>query len=185
MKKYIIKFIIIGTIMTLLSSCNDKQQKQACQIIVYNEAASTKAYFINYNGMDSIETICGALSFDITRRLQHNQKINMKEVKFRNIYLKDAHKINSNQQDTLQKTIAKLLLHPTKDTIPILARDATYLYMALENQHANLPRGCIEDKRLIKLSETLIEYSPIYVNTYSWFWMGPKIEEQIIQEYKQ
>ena len=66
-----------------------------------------------------------------------------------------------------------------------MARDATYLYIALENQHTNLPKGCIKDKRLIKLSEKLIEYSPLYINTYSWFWLGPEIEEQMIQEYKQ
>ena len=168
-----------------LSSCNNKSKNVPCQIIVYDEASSTKAYLISYNGKDSIETICGGLSFDIIRKLRYNQKINMKEVRFRSIYLKDTHKINTTQQDTLQTTIVQLLSHPTKDTIPILARDATYLYIALENQHTNLPRGCIKDKRLIKLSEKLIEYSPQYINTYSWFWMGPEIEEQMIQEYKQ
>lgn len=185
MKRYIINFIIIGIIITLLSSCKDKPQNVSCQIIVYDEASTTKAYLISYNGKDSIETICGKLSFDIIRRLHYNQKINMKEVRFRTIYLKDAHKINPTQQDTLQTTIIQLLSHPTKDTIPILARDATYLYIALENQHTNLPKGCIKDKRLIKLSEKLIEYSPLYINTYSWFWLGPEIEEQMIQEYKQ
>ena len=185
MKRYIINFIIIGIIITLLSSCKDKPQNMPCQIIVYDEASTTKAYLISYNGKDSIETICGRLSFDIIRRLHYNQKINMKEVRFRTIYLKDAHKINPTQQDTLQTTIVQLLSHPTKDTIPILARDATYLYIALENQHTNLPKDCVKDKRLIKLSEKLIEYSPLYINTYSWFWLGPEIEEQMIQEYKQ
>lgn len=169
----------------VLSSCNYRSKNVPCQIIVYVEATSMKAYLISYNGKDSIETTCGALSFNVTGKLLYNRKINIKNVKFRDIYIQGVHKINPDQQDSLQTIITQLLLHPTKDTIPILARDATYLYIALENQYANLPRGCIKDKRLIELSEKLIEYSPVYVNTYSWFWMGPEIEKQIIKKYRQ
>ena len=176
---------IIGIVMVALSSCNNKSKNVPCQIIVYDEATFTKSYLINYNGKDSIETTCGALSFDITDKLVYNQKINMKEVKFRTIYLHKSQKITRKQNDSLQTIICQLLSNPTTDTIPILAKDATYLYIALENQHTKLPRDCVKDKRLIKLSEKLIEYSPLYINTYSWFWMGPEIEEQIIQEYKQ
>lgn len=176
---------IIGIVLVALSSCNNKSKNVPCQIIVYDEATFTKSYLINYNGKDSIETTCGALSFDITDKLVYNQKINMKEVKFRTIYLHKSQKITRKQNDSLQTIIYQLLSNPTTDTIPILAKDATYLYIALENQHTKLPRDCVKDKRLIKLSEKLIEYSPLYINTYSWFWMGPEIEEQIIQEYKQ
>ena len=176
---------IIGIVLMALSSCNNKCKNVPCQIIVYDEATFTKSYLINYNGKDSIETTCGALSFDITDKLVYNQEINMKEVKFREIYLHKSQKITKKQNDSLQTIICQLLSNPTTDTIPILAKDATYLYIALENQHTKLPRDCVKDKRLIKLSEKLIEYSPLYINTYSWFWMGPEIEEQIIQEYKQ
>lgn len=176
---------IIGIVLMALSSCNNKCKNVPCQIIVYDEATFTKSYLINYNGKDSIETTCGALSFDITDKLVYNQKINMKEVKFRTIYLHKSQKITRKQNDSLQTIICQLLSNPTTDTIPILAKDATYLYIALENQHTKLPRDCVKDKRLIKLSEKLIEYSPLYINTYSWFWLGPEIEEQIIQEYKQ
>ena len=176
---------IIGIVLVALSSCNNKSKNVPCQIIVYDEASTTKAYLISYNGKDSIETICGRLSFDIIRRLHYNQKINTEDISFREIYLHKSQKITRKQNDSLQTIICQLLSNPTKDTIPILARDATYLYIALENQHTNLPKGCIKDKRLIKLSEKLIEYSPLYINTYSWFWLGPEIEEQIIQEYKQ
>ena len=176
---------IIGIVLMALSSCNNKCKNVPCQIIVYDEASFTKSYLINYNGKDSIETTCGALSFDITDKLVYNQEINMKEVKFRTIYLHKSQKITKKQNDSLQTIICQLLSNPTTDTIPILAKDATYLYIALENQHTKLPRDCVKDKRLIKLSEKLIEYSPLYINTYSWFWMGPEIEEQIIQEYKQ
>ena len=176
---------IIGIVLVVLSSCNNKSKNVPCQIIVYDEATFTKSYLINYNGKDSIETTCGALSFDITDKLVYNQEINMKEVKFRTIYLHKSQKITKKQNDSLQTIICQLLSNPTTDTIPILAKDATYLYIALENQHTKLPRDCVKDKRLIKLSEKLIEYSPLYINTYSWFWLGPEIEEQIIQEYKQ
>lgn len=176
---------IIGIVLVALSSCNNKSKNVPCQIIVYDEASTTKAYLISYNGKDSIETICGRLSFDIIRRLHYNQKINTEDISFREIYLHKSQKITRKQNDSLQTIICQLLSNPTTDTIPILARDATYLYIALENQHTNLPKGCIKDKRLIKLSEKLIEYSPLYINTYSWFWMGPEIEEQMIQEYKQ
>ena len=176
---------IIGIVLMALSSCNNKSKNVPCQIIVYDEATFTKSYLINYNGKDSIETTCGALSFDITDKLVYNQEINMKEVKFREIYLHKSQKITKKQNDSLQTIICQLLSNPTTDTIPILAKDATYLYIALENQHTKLPRDCVKDKRLIKLSEKLIEYSPLYINTYSWFWLGPEIEEQMIQEYKQ
>lgn len=176
---------IIGIVLVALSSCNNKSKNVPCQIIVYDEASSTKAYLISYNGKDSIETICGGLSFNITRRLHYNQKINTEDISFREIYLRKSQKITRKQNDSLQTIICQLLSNPTTDTIPILAKDATYLYIALENQHTKLPRDCVKDKRLIKLSEKLIEYSPLYINTYSWFWMGPEIEEQIIQEYKQ
>ena len=176
---------IIGIVLMALSSCNNKSKNVPCQIIVYDEASTTKAYLISYNGKDSIETICGRLSFDIIRRLHYNQKINTEDISFREIYLHKSQKITRKQNDSLQTIICQLLSNPTTDTIPILARDATYLYIALENQHTKLPRGCIKDKRLIKLSEKLIEYSPLYINTYSWFWLGPEIEEQMIQEYKQ
>ena len=176
---------IIGIVLVALSSCNNKSKNVPCQIIVYDEASTTKAYLISYNGKDSIETICGRLSFDFIRRLHYNQKINTEDISFREIYLHKSQKITRKQNDSLQTIICQLLSNPTKDTIPILARDATYLYIALENQHTNLPKGCIKDKRLIKLSEKLIEYSPLYINTYSWFWLGPEIEEQMIQEYKQ
>lgn len=168
-----------------LSSCNNKCKNVPCQIIVYDEASFTKSYLINYNGKDSIETTCGALSFDIIDKLHYNQKIYTENISFREIYLRKSQKITRKQNDSLQTIICQLLSNPTTDTIPILARDATYLYIALENQHTNLPKDCVKDKRLIKLSEKLIEYSPLYINTYSWFWMGPEIEEQIIQEYKQ
>ena len=176
---------IIGIVLVALSSCNNKSKNVPCQIIVYDEATFTKSYLINYNGKDSIETTCGALSFDITDKLVYNQEINMKEVKFRTIYLRKSQKITRKQNDSLQTIICQLLSNPTTDTIPLLVKDATYIYMGLKNQHINLPRGHIKDKRLIKLSEKLIEYSPLYINTYSWFWLGPEIEEQMIQEYKQ
>lgn len=176
---------IIGIVLMALSSCNNKCKNVPCQIIVYDEASFTKSYLINYNGKDSIETTCGALSFDIIDKLHYNQKINTEDISFREIYLHKSQKITRKQNDSLQTIICQLLSNPTTDTIPILAKDATYLYIALENQHTKLPRDCIKDKRLIKLSEKLIEYSPLYINTYSWFWMGPEIEEQIIQEYKQ
>ena len=176
---------IIGIVLMALSSCNNKSKNVPCQIIVYDEASTTKAYLISYNGKDSIETICGRLSFDIIRRLHYNQKINTEDISFREIYLHKSQKITKKQNDSLQTIICQLLSNPTTDTIPILAKDATYLYIALENQHTKLPRDCVKDKRLIKLSEKLIEYSPLYINTYSWFWLGPEIEEQMIQEYKQ
>ena len=176
---------IIGIVLVALSSCNNKSKNVPCQIIVYDEATFTKSYLINYNGKDSIETTCGALSFDITDKLVDNQEINMKEVRFRRIYLRKSQKITRKQNDSLQTIICQLLSNPTTDTIPLLVRDATYIYMGFKNQYINLPRGHIKDKRLIKLSEKLIEYSPLYINTYSWFWLGPEIEEQMIQEYKQ
>ena len=176
---------IIGIVLMALSSCNNKSKNVPCQIIVYDEATFTKSYLINYNGKDSIETTCGALSFDITDKLVYNQEINMKEVKFREIYLHKSQKITKKQNDSLQTIICQLLLNPTTDTIPLLVRDATYIYMGLKNQHINLPRGHIKDKNIINISEKLIEYSPLYINTYSWFWLGPEIEEQMIQEYKQ
>ena len=176
---------IIGIVLMALSSCNNKCKNVPCQIIVYDEASFTKSYLINYNGKDSIETTCGALSFDIIDKLHYNQKINTENISFREIYLRKSQKITRKQNDSLQTIICQLLSNPTTDTIPILAKDATYLYIALENQHTKLPKDCVKDKRLIKLSEKLIEYSPLYINTYSWFWMGPEIEEQMIQEYKQ
>ena len=176
---------IIGIVLVALSSCNNKSKNVPCQIIVYDEATFTKSYLINYNGKDSIETTCGALSFDITDKLVYNQEINMKEVRFRRIYLRKSQKITKKQNDSLQTIICQLLSNPTTDTIPLLVKDATYIYMGLKNQHINLPRGHIKDKNIINISEKLIEYSPLYINTYSWFWMGPEIEEQIIQEYKQ
>ena len=176
---------IIGIVLMALSSCNNKCKNVPCQIIVYDEATFTKSYLINYNGKDSIETTCGALSFDITDKLVYNQEINMKEVRFRRIYLRKSQKITKKQNDSLQTIICQLLSNPTTDTIPLLVKDATYIYMGLKNQYINLPRGHIKDKNIINISEKLIEYSPLYINTYSWFWMGPEIEEQIIQEYKQ
>ena len=176
---------IIGIVLVVLSSCNNKSKNVPCQIIVYDEATFTKSYLINYNGKDSIETTCGALSFDITDKLVYNQEINMKEVRFRRIYLRKSQKITKKQNDSLQTIICQLLSNPTTDTIPLLVRDATYIYMGLKNQYINLPRGHIKDKNIINISEKLIEYSPLYINTYSWFWMGPEIEEQMIQEYKQ
>ena len=176
---------IIGIVLMALSSCNNKCKNVPCQIIVYDEATFTKSYLINYNGKDSIETTCGALSFDITDKLVYNQEINMKEVRFRRIYLRKSQKITKKQNDSLQTIICQLLSNPTTDTIPLLVKDATYIYMGLKNQYINLPRGHIKDKNIINISEKLIEYSPLYINTYSWFWMGPEIEEQMIQEYKQ
>ena len=176
---------IIGIVLMALSSCNNKSKNVPCQIIVYDEATFTKSYLINYNGKDSIETTCGALSFDITDKLVYNQEINMKEVRFRRIYLHKSQKITRKQNDSLQTIICQLLSNPTTDTIPLLVKDATYIYMGLKNQYINLPRGHIKDKNIINISEKLIEYSPLYINTYSWFWMGLEIEEQIIQEYKQ
>lgn len=175
----------IGIVLMALSSCNNKSKNVPCQIIVYDQATFTKSYLINYNGKDSIETTCGALSFDITDKLVYNQEINMKEVKFRTIYLHKSQKITKKQNDSLQTIICQLLSNPTTDTIPLLVKDATYIYMGLKNQYINLPRGHIKDKNIINISEKLIEYSPLYINTYSWFWLGPEIEEQMIQEYKQ
>lgn len=168
-----------------LSSCNNKSKNVPCQIIVYDQATFTKSYLINYNGKDSIETTCGALSFDIIDKLVDNQEINIENITFKRIYLRKSQKITRKQNDSLQTIICQLLSNPTTDTIPLLVKDATYIYMGLKNQYINLPRGHIKDKRLIKLSEKLIEYSPLYINTYSWFWLGPEIEEQMIQEYKQ
>lgn len=53
---------IIGIVLVALSSCNNKSKNVPCQIIVYDEASSTKAYLISYNGKDSIETVEDFLS---------------------------------------------------------------------------------------------------------------------------
>ena len=121
---------IIGIVLMALSSCNNKSKNVPCQIIVYDEATFTKAYLINYNGKDSIETTRGALSFDITDKLVYNQEINMKEVRFRRIYLRKSQKITKKQNDSLQTINCQHLSNPTTDTNPILTRDATYLYIA-------------------------------------------------------
>lgn len=115
-----------------LSSCNNKSKNVPCQIIVYDEASTTKAYLISYNGKDSIETICGRLSFNIIRRLHYNQKINTEDISFREIYLRKSQKITRKQNDSLQTIICQLLSNPTTDTIPLLVRDATYIYMGLK-----------------------------------------------------
>ena len=176
---------IIGIVLMALSSCNNKCKNVPCQIIVYDQATFTKSYLINYNGKDSIETTCGALSFDIIDKLVDNQEINIENITFRRIYLRKSQKITRKQNDSLQTIICQLLSNPTTDTIPLLVKDATYIYMGLKNQYINLPRGHIKDKNIINISEKLIEYSPLYINTYSWFWLGPEIEEQMIQEHKQ
>lgn len=59
---------IIAILLMVLSSCNYRSKNVPCQIIVYDEATFTKAYLINYNGKDSIETTCGALSFNVTEK---------------------------------------------------------------------------------------------------------------------
>ena len=176
---------IIGIVLMALSSCNNKCKNVPCQIIVYDQATFTKSYLINYNGKDSIETTCGALSFDIIDKLVDNQEINIENITFRRIYLRKSQKITRKQNDSLQTIICQLLSNPTTDTIPLLVKDATYIYMGLKNRYINLPRGHIKDKNIINISEKLIEYSPLYINTYSWFWLGPEIEEQMIQEHKQ
>ena len=163
---------IIGIVLMALSSCNNKCKNVPCQIIVYDQATFTKSYLINYNGKDSIETTCGALSFDIIDKLVDNQEINIENITFRRIYLRKSQKITRKQNDSLQTIICQLLSNPTTDTIPLLVKDATYIYMGLKNQYINLPRGHIKDKNIINISEKLIEYSPLYINTYSWFWMG-------------
>ena len=60
---------IIAILLMVLSSCNYRSKNVPCQIIVYDEATFTKAYLINYNGKDSIETTCGALSFNVTENI--------------------------------------------------------------------------------------------------------------------
>ena len=67
-----------------LSSCNNKSKNVPCQIIVYDEASTTKAYLISYNGKDSIETICGRLSFDL--HIFILVQINFKSYKYKDVW---------------------------------------------------------------------------------------------------
>ena len=101
---------IIGIVLMALSSCNNKCKNVPCQIIVYDEASFTKSYLINYNGKDSIETTCGALSFDIIDKLHYNQKINTEDISFREIYLRKSQKITRKQNDSLQTIICQLFI---------------------------------------------------------------------------
>ena len=126
---------IIGIVLMALSSCNNKCKNVPCQIIVYDQATFTKSYLINYNGKDSIETTCGALSFDIIDKLVDNQEINIENITFKRIYLRKSQKITRKQNDSLQTIICQLLSNPTTDTIPLLVKDATYIYMGLKNQY--------------------------------------------------
>lgn len=171
MKKITLLFILASCQMNKKTGTNPLSDDavsadMSCQMFYF--IVHRKVYQVTYNGKDSIRTICGSASFEISDLIKR-RKLTSTSIKFDTIFLDSAKKLTDNQILQLNKCVShvKALGKAPKQGVDIKDGWSVYLSvgkLAIYEFEFNLKRTQ-ELKDIYELFVTLRKYSPIEFDT--------------------
>ena len=159
-------------------ACCKKLKRHPCRLFIYG--SYSKVYQIDFNGKDSIQTICGDLKFD--SHVKNGKIINLPSP-FSCIYMQKAKRLKKAQACNLISILERLNSKVITDTIKGEIRDTWNIRLFLEKQDVNLQTYGIKDPDIKMLVDSLVEYSPLFINVYSNEWFGLENELEMIRMY--
>lgn len=185
MKRLFVIFGIIFILIMQITGCSGQRPQYSCKLFIYSGV--NKIYQINFDGRDSIETICGTYILSHYDSLKKNGYIirpfGLKTFHLETIYLRKAKKLDEEQACQLSSILCRLNSKVITDTIKGEIRDVWNIYLSLEKQNVELQMVGIKDHDIQLLVDSLVEYSPLFINMYSNTWFGIENEQEMIRMY--
>ena len=187
MKKFII-VTFFALILAFLASCQGNKKASPCKLVIYG--SYQKVYQISFNGIDSIKTICGHVDVkvkspyvDKSGLFDEKSFLESKDFVINPIYLHSSKKINKEQAGNLIAILNRLNSKVITDTIMGGSKDVWYIHLSLEKQNIFREAVDYKDKDLKLLVDSLIEYSPIFINNYGHNWFGLENELEMTRMF--
>lgn len=173
-------FVFWGVViaMMIVASCQREVKRHPCRLFIYG--SYMKVYQIDFNGKDSIQTICGDFKSD--SHVKDGKIINLPSP-FSCIYMQKAKRLKKAQACNLISILERLNSKIITDTIKGEYKDIWNIRLFLEKQDVNLQTYGIKDPDIKMLVDSLIEYSPLFINDYSNGWFGLVNELEMIRMY--
>lgn len=178
MKKYLVAFSNLLVILIVFMGCQPTEKQSGCSLFIYG--STNKVYKIIFNGVDSIETVCGAINLDYIDK--HGIFLN-EHIPFLYTYMRESQKLKDEQAYCLISILERLNSKVITDTIKGEIRDVWNIYLSLGKQNISLQTYGIKDPDIQMLVDSLKEYSPIFINDYANDWWGLEREEEMIRMY--
>lgn len=164
--------------MMIVTSCQREDERHLCKLFIYS--SYSKAYQIDFNGKDSIKTICGDLKLDSYDTLG---KITNIRTPFSCIYMQKVKRLKRVQTCNLISILERLNSKVITDTIKGEYKDIWNIRLFLEKQDVYLQTYGIKDPDIKMLVDSLVEYSPLFINVYSNEWFGLENELEMIRMF--
>lgn len=175
-------------IVMLFVSCCKKQKQQPCKLLVYGSL--DKIYQIDFNGKDSLKTLCGTFEINPTKHInkfgyviKHSQIFSEKNFHLESVYMYSSVKLSRRQSRCLISILKRLNSKVITDTVKGTWKDVWNIYLSLEKQNISLQTYGIKDSDIQMLVDSMIEYSPLFINVYSNTWFGFEKEQELIRRY--
>lgn len=183
MKKVYLALIAIITV-----SCQESNKAIPCKLIYYG--TYNKVYEISFNGIDSIETRCGHVDFKLESpykdKYGHTDKkkfFGSKDFIITPIYLHRSKKMNQEQASSLIAILNRLNSKITTDTLMGDLKMFGISIFPLKSKKIFREAVDYKDYNLKMLVDSLIEYSPIFINDYSHNWFGLENELEMTRMF--
>lgn len=170
----------------VLGGCH-KQCQSPCKLFIYG--SFSRIYQINFNGCDSLETICGTF---IGQPAKYKNKFGYilvdsiilgdKNFHLNKIYMSKAMKLNSEQAHHLTSILERLNSKEITDTVKGKLKDVWNICFFLKRQRFCLQTTGIKDSDIQMLVDTLKEYSPLFILEENDWW-GMENELELIRMY--
>ena len=181
MKKRYFSYFVLITLMFSFNGCKENPQDLSCRLYVYD--SPTKVYQISFNGIDSIETICGAMDFDLFVFMKTNHILPKGSKVFKAIHAKKQKQLEKNQADSIVDILKRLNSKIVTDTLEKGVKDVWEYSLFLPNQTISLELVKNKDEDVNALLEMLIDNSPYYVNMEDRIWFDQEYEDYLINKY--
>lgn len=178
MIKNLVNMLRLSIVFLIVVACQDGRKQQPCRLFIYS--SYSKIYQIDFNGIDSVRTVCGELkcgSFDKRGRIVDIHS------PFSCIYMQKAQKIEPIQSRNLNVILNRLNNRIITDTVKGEIKDVWNICLVLDKQIINLQTAGIKDGDIQMLVDSLKEYSPLFINDYSNGWFGIDAELEMIRMY--
>lgn len=185
MKKILVICVYLLVVMLFVSCCK-KQKLQSCKLFVYG--SFDKIYQINFNGKDSLKTLCGTFEIksaidEFGYAIKDSKEFGKKNFHLEPVYMYSSVKLSRRQSRCLISILKRLNSKVITDTVKGTWKDVWNIYLSLEKQNISLQTYGIKDPDIQMLVDSMIEYSPLFINVYSNTWFGFEKEQELIRRY--
>ena len=183
-------FVFWGVViaMMIVVSCQREVKRHPCRLYVFE--SSNKVYQIDFNGKDSLKTLCGTFELNPAKHIDRNGYVieylkifSEKGFHLAPIYMHSSAKLNRKQACCLLSILERLNSKIISDTIKSEVKDVWNVCLFLEKQKVELQKGEIKDPDIKMLVDSMIEYSPLFINDYSNGWFGLVNELEMIRMF--